>query len=243
MGILSQKIKEDLKKKGKRIITDLKPLPNRTLTGKRKTPKDPTRTVKAEKVQTVQPTKNVNTVEPGQVRTAKKTPLKEGETVVGTVQGSVIPGKGRKYPGRGRIRKTAKPGIVSAAEKAVRKRNIRRGVTKAGVAGLVGTTIAIPLLDGKSSKYTIKEGDTLSEIAKRKGTTLGSLIKANPKLKNPNKIYTGKKLELSKPVKNRKSVYQDVSKKEMEKMSIKKKHGGRITYRMTGGQVVDAGYD
>ena len=36
---------------------------------------------------------------------------------------------------------------------------------------------------------------------------------------------------------------QDVSKKEMEKMSVKKKHGGRITYRMTGGQVVDAGYD
>ena len=29
----------------------------------------------------------------------------------------------------------------------------------------------------------------------------------------------------------------------MEKMSVKKKHGGRITYRMTGGQVVDAGYD
>ena len=243
MGILSQKIKEDLKKKGKRIITDLKPLPNRTLTGKRKTPKDPTRTVKAEKVQTVQPTKNVGTVKEGQVRTAKKTPLKEGETVVGTVQGSVIPGKGRKYPGRGRIRKTPKPGIVSAIEKKVKKRNIRRGLTKAGVAGLVGSTIAIPLLDGKSSKYTIKEGDTLSEIAKRKGTTLGSLIKANPKLKNPNKIYTGKKLELSKPVKNRKSVYQDVSKKEMEKMSIKKKHGGRITYRMTGGQVVDAGYD
>jgi|TARA_X000001388_G_scaffold72305_1_gene62849 LysM repeat protein len=236
-------------KKGKskgilgKILREIKPLPGRTLTGKRKTPKDPTRTVKAEKVPTVQPTKNVNTVKEGQVRTAKINPPKEGETLVGTVQGSVIPGKGRKYPGRGRIRKTAKPGIVSAIEKKVKKRNIRRGVTKAGVAGLVGATIAIPLLDGKSSKYTIKEGDTLSEIAKRKGTTLGSLIKANPKLKNPNKIYTGKKVKLSKPVKNRKSVYQDVSKKEMEKMSVKKKHGGRINYRMTGGQVVDAGYD
>ena len=29
----------------------------------------------------------------------------------------------------------------------------------------------------------------------------------------------------------------------MEKMSVKKKHGGRINYRMTGGQVVAAGYD
>ena len=65
---------DNKKGKGKgilgKILRDIKPLPGRTLTGKRKTPKDPTRTVKAEKVQTVQPTKNVNTVEPGQVRTA-----------------------------------------------------------------------------------------------------------------------------------------------------------------------------
>ena len=91
--------------------------------------------------------------------------------------------------------------------------------------------------------YAIKSGDTLSQIARRRGTTLKALLAANPQIKNPNRIRVGQKINISSPVKNRKSVYQGLSKSQMEKMSIKKKHGGRITYRMTGGQVVDAGYD
>ena len=238
---LKKEIKPKIKKAAKRVITDIKPLPGRTWAGKRKTPKDPTRTVKAEKVKTVQPTKSADSpVKTGQVRTAKRTPPKSGEKTVGTVQGSVIPGKGRKRPGVGRLRKTAKPGVVSAAEKAVRKRNIRRGVTRAGALATVGAA-TIPFLGGKgpgpavagsdkaSGSYKIKSGDTLSQIAKRRGTTLKALLAANPQIKNPNKIRVGQKIKMSKPVKGRKSVYQGMTKSEMAKMAMKKRGvGGAI---------------
>jgi len=39
--------------------------------------------------------------------------------------------------------------------------------------------------------YTVKPGDTLSKIAKRKGVTLAQLLQANPQIKNPNKIRVG----------------------------------------------------
>ena len=225
----------------KRILKDIKPLPGRTWAGKRKTPKDPKRTVKAERVKTVQPTKSADSpVKTGQVRTAKRTPPKSGEKTVGTVQGSVIPGKGRKRPGVGRLRKTAKPGVVSAAEKAVRKRNIRRGVTRGAALATVGAA-TIPFLGGKgpgpavagsdkaSGSYKIKSGDTLSQIAKRRGTTLKALLAANPQIKNPNKIRVGQKIKMGKPVKGRKSVYQGMTKSEMAKMDMKKRGvGGAI---------------
>jgi nucleoid-associated protein YgaU len=245
MGIFTQlakkKIKPKIKKAAKRVITDIKPLPGRNILGGRKRPKDPKRTVKAEKVKTVQPTKGADSpVKTGQVRTAKRTAPKSGEKTVGTVQGSVIPGKGRKRPGVGRLRKTAKPGVVSAAKKAVRKRNIRRGVTRGAALATVGAA-TIPFLGGKgpgpavagsdkaSGSYKIKSGDTLSQIAKRRGTTLKALLAANPQIKNPNKIRVGQKIKMSKPVKGRKSVYQGMTKSEMAKMDMKKRGvGGAI---------------
>ena len=39
--------------------------------------------------------------------------------------------------------------------------------------------------------YVVKSGDTLSKIATRNGTTLADLLKANPQIKNPNKIKVG----------------------------------------------------
>ena len=238
---LKDKAKSKIKKAAKRVITDIKPLPGRNILGKRKTSKDPKRTVIAEKVKTVQPGKGADSsVKPGQVRTAKRTPPKSGEKTVGTVQGSVIPGKARKRPGVGRLRKTAKPGVVSAAEKAVRKRNIRRGVTRGAALATVGAA-TIPFLGGKgpgpavagsdkaSGSYKIKSGDTLSQIAKRRGTTLKALLAANPQIKNPNKIRVGQKIKMSKPVKGRKSVYQGMTKSEMTKMDMKKRGvGGAI---------------
>ncbi|MBZ4420750.1 LysM peptidoglycan-binding domain-containing protein [Myxococcus sp. RHSTA-1-4] len=44
--------------------------------------------------------------------------------------------------------------------------------------------------------YRIKSGDTLSGIAKRYGTTVGALMKANPQIKNANLIYAGKSLSI-----------------------------------------------
>ncbi len=46
------------------------------------------------------------------------------------------------------------------------------------------------------STYTIQRGDTLSGIAKRNNTDVDTLLRLNPYITNPNKIYTGKSLTL-----------------------------------------------
>lgn len=44
-------------------------------------------------------------------------------------------------------------------------------------------------------RYTIREGDTLSKIAKRYGTTVETLVTLNG-IKDPNKIYAGAYLNI-----------------------------------------------
>ena len=44
--------------------------------------------------------------------------------------------------------------------------------------------------------YTVKEGDTLSEIADRYDTSVIKLILLNPHIKNPNLIYPGDLIRL-----------------------------------------------
>ena len=43
---------------------------------------------------------------------------------------------------------------------------------------------------------TIKRGDTLSSLARKYGTTVKALMAANPDIKNANKIFAGKKLNI-----------------------------------------------
>tara|TARA_A100001515_G_scaffold45153_1_gene35450 strand:- start:2491 stop:2889 length:399 start_codon:yes stop_codon:yes gene_type:complete len=45
-------------------------------------------------------------------------------------------------------------------------------------------------------QYKIKSGDTLSQIAKKKGFTLKQLMAANPSITNANKIRAGANLKL-----------------------------------------------
>lgn len=52
------------------------------------------------------------------------------------------------------------------------------------------------LIDGKTtSYYTVKKGDTLSEIAQKYDTTVNELVKKN-NIKDKNKIYVGQKIKL-----------------------------------------------
>lgn len=44
--------------------------------------------------------------------------------------------------------------------------------------------------------YRIQSGDTLSGIARRYGTSVGALMKANPQIKDANLIYAGKSLNI-----------------------------------------------
>ena len=48
-----------------------------------------------------------------------------------------------------------------------------------------------PIDPGDGTEYVVKKGDTLSAIAKRYGTTVDALLKANPNIKNPNLIRVG----------------------------------------------------
>jgi LysM repeat protein len=117
------------------------------------------------------------------------------------------------------------------AKKAQIKSDIRKNVSRVatGVAGvLAGSKIAS--MFGKDSKdYKVKSGDTLSEIARDKGTTVGKIKKANPNIKNLNKIKPGQTIKIPMPkVKDRKSVYQDLTRAEMKKLAIKKRAGGGL---------------
>ena len=102
----------------------------------------------------------------------------------------------------------------------------------AGLIGYTGPLVYNEMMRKKSHK--VKSGDTLSQIAKRHGTTLKALLAANPQIKDANKIRVGQKIKLSRPVKGRKSVYQGMSKSEMAKMA-KKKSGGVVKKQAGGG--------
>lgn len=47
-----------------------------------------------------------------------------------------------------------------------------------------------------SGSYTIQPGDTLSEIAQRAGTSVQSLLAANPRISDPDRIYAGDTINL-----------------------------------------------
>lgn len=145
------------------------------------------------------------------------------------------------------------PKQAKAIKKNVVKRDIRRNLKRAAVVGAVGTGLyqlgkgvskkpPMAATDSSSSggSYKIKSGDTLSQIAKRRGTTLKALLAANPSIKNANKIRVGQTIKMSKPVKKRKSVYQGLSKSTMSKMAMPKKKkmgGGKVVKRGKGGSV------
>ena len=60
-----------------------------------------------------------------------------------------------------------------------------------------GNTLKIPTNNSSYIEYTIKKGDTLSEIAKEHGTTVKKLQSINS-IKNANKIYAGDTIKIPK---------------------------------------------
>lgn len=52
------------------------------------------------------------------------------------------------------------------------------------------------LIHKSTSAVTVKQGDTLSGIAKKFGLTLDQLVKLNPGIDNPNKIFTGQTIKI-----------------------------------------------
>lgn len=44
--------------------------------------------------------------------------------------------------------------------------------------------------------YTVRRGDTLIKIASRFGVTLSAILRANPQIKNPDRIYAGQRINI-----------------------------------------------
>jgi len=115
----------------------------------------------------------------------------------------------------------------------VAKRKRKRAIVKTGV----GAALTLPFLKDKNetkakdssvklTNYTIKKGDTLSEIAKRTpGATLGQIKEANKNIEDLNKINPGQKIKIPGEIKDRESVYQDV---DVSKITMKKRAGGPL---------------
>ena len=69
--------------------------------------------------------------------------------------------------------------------------------------------------------YKIKSGDTLSQIAKRKGITLKSLMAANPSIKNANRIRVGQSIKIPSGDKSS-NPYKGMTRSEMKGLDSQK---------------------
>ena len=79
------------------------------------------------------------------------------------------------------------------------------------------TDLQMERLGFKKGGYTIKKGDTLSELAVRFDTSVKELLKANKKIKDPDLIFAGAKLNIPEKV-----VKSTVKAGEIPKEDLKK---------------------
>jgi LysM repeat protein len=103
------------------------------------------------------------------------------------VQATSLPAVGREMPSAPSATEPTDDQLAAAADLATG--GYSGGKKTEPTASSATTTTTTP-----SSSYTIQRGDTLSKIAQRFGTTTQELMRLNPEIKNPNRIFAGKKL-------------------------------------------------
>lgn len=83
----------------------------------------------------------------------------------------------------------------------------------------------------KGGSVKVKSGDTLSQIAKKKGVTLKSLLAANPGIKNANQIRVGQSIKIPGAAAGAgaksSNPYKGMSKTQMNMMDVKNKDRGK----------------
>jgi LysM repeat protein len=96
------------------------------------------------------------------------------------------------------------------------------------------------LLGGRPSTktaatYKVKSGDTLSEIAKKRGTTIKKLMAANPSIKNANQIRAGQTLKMPTAGKKASSPYTGLTAGQIKTGARTAKGGGMMMMKKTKG--------
>jgi LysM repeat protein len=165
---------------------------------------------------------------------AKEAITPTGPRSMPIVSGDKIVGKTKGKPGR----RSKKQGIVVGKKRVAaqsRRDKLKGAGVGAGAVGAgVGTKEALDSGDtGPSSakadskkSYRVKKGDTLSEIAMEHGVTVRDLMRANPSIKNKDKIKAGQVIKIPKdpPLPTRPKPQA-------------KAQGGKIAKRSAGGRV------
>ena len=85
------------------------------------------------------------------------------------------------------------PALLGVGRDAALSPSPSASTSASGSVSPSATPAATPIL------YTIKKGDLLSRIAKANGVTLDQLMKANPSIKDPNKIIIGQQITIPTP--------------------------------------------
>ena len=96
------------------------------------------------------------------------------------------------------------------------------------------TDLQMERLGFKKGGYTIKKGDTLSELAVRFDTSVKELLKANKKIKDPDLIFAGAKLNIPEKV-----VKSTVKAGEIPEEDLKKLNEIKVTHRRKGQEPAD----
>jgi len=110
---------------------------------------------------------------------------------------------------------------------------------KSGQAVMAAKGRTSPLGGRPSTKtaatYKVKSGDTLSEIAKKRGTTIKKMMAANPSIKNANQIKTGQTLKVPAAGKKASSPYTGLTAGQIKTGARKAQGGGMMMMKKTKG--------
>ena len=94
------------------------------------------------------------------------------------------------------VRRVINEQVISRAVTDVLKKGLGYQGNIINTSGIKSETEVQKDLDKYMSSYKIKQGDTLGGIASKFGKTLDQLIKLNPGLDDPNKIFTGQTIKV-----------------------------------------------
>lgn len=91
---------------------------------------------------------------------------------------------------------TSNTGNVKITTTSTQTSNVKVTSTSANTKISTSSDPALKNTPQPASTYTVKAGDTLSAIAKKYGTTVDALLKANPSIKDPNLIKVGQVINI-----------------------------------------------